>query len=114
MHLDMEPKQRTLAILGFHKVGEPPAGELSTWFYVSRDTFIGFLSYLRESGWNVIDLQGFLTGLAAPESLPERSVLITFDDGYRSMRTVALPLLQEFGFPAVLFVPSAFVGGQND
>jgi peptidoglycan/xylan/chitin deacetylase (PgdA/CDA1 family) len=40
-------------------------------------------------------------------------VLLTFDDGYRSMRHVALPLLRTFGFPAVLFVPTGFIGLVN-
>ena len=80
---------RVLAILGFHKIGGPPAGGWDTWFYVSEATFSSFLSQLQEGGWHVIDLQTFLVGLAAPASLPTRSALLTFDDGYRSMRQIA-------------------------
>jgi peptidoglycan/xylan/chitin deacetylase (PgdA/CDA1 family) len=47
----------------------------------------------------------FLRGLEFPYSLPEQAVLLTFDDGYRSMRHIALPLLRSFVFPSVLFVP---------
>src|SRR2546430_9174208 len=75
---------RVLAILGFHKIGGPPAGGWDTWFYVSEATFSSFLSQLQEGAWHVIDLQTFLVGLAAPASLPTRSALLTFDDGYRS------------------------------
>src|SRR6266704_3460074 len=45
--------------------------------------------------------------------LPERSALITFDDGYRSMLTITLPLLQRLGLPSVLFVPTDNVGKSN-
>src|SRR2546430_3668079 len=86
---------RVLAILGFHKIGGPPAGGWDTWFYVSEATFSSFLSQLQEGAWRVIDLQTFLVGLAAPASLPTRSALLTFDDGYRSMRQIALPWLRD-------------------
>jgi peptidoglycan/xylan/chitin deacetylase (PgdA/CDA1 family) len=105
---------RVVAILGFHKIGEPPPGGWETWFYIPEETFAGYLGDLCEGGWHVIDLAAFLRGLAEPDSLPERTALLTFDDGYRSIRHVALPWLRRFGFPAVLFMPTDFVGGRND
>ena len=104
---------RNLAILGYHKIGEPPPGGWPTWFYVPEEIFVGHLSYLREHGWQVIDLLALLRGITAPETLPERAALLTFDDGYRSMLTVALPWLLRFGYPAVLFVPTDYIGGFN-
>src|SRR5215216_3202875 len=103
----------TLAILGFHKIGEPPPDGWETWFFIPEATFAEHLSYLQENGWQVIGLGTFIRGLTAPESLPERVALLTFDDGYRSMRTVALPWLLRFGYPAVFFVPTDFIGGLN-
>jgi len=94
-----ELSSKKLAILSFHKIGEPPRGAWSTWFYIPEDTFIRQLTYLATNGWEVIDQSRFVKGLEDAESLPRRSALITFDDGYRSMRTVALPLLRRFGFP---------------
>lgn len=103
-----------MAILSYHKIGAPPPGGWQTWFYVPGETFVAQLEVLREGGWRVIDLDAFLAGLAEPERLPERAALLTFDDGYRSMHTFTLPLLREFGHPAVLFVPTGFIGGTND
>ena len=80
-----------MAILGFHKIGEPPPDGWETWFYIPEATFVEHLDYLQKAGWQVIDLAAFLEGLAAPNILPERAALLTFDDGYRSMRAVALP-----------------------
>jgi peptidoglycan/xylan/chitin deacetylase (PgdA/CDA1 family) len=107
-------KERTLAALAYHKIGAPVGGGWSTWFYVPEETFAAHLRLLQEEGWTVIDLPTFLKGLADPETLPEKAALLTFDDGYRSMRSVTLPLLIEFGHPAVLFVPTDFVGWRND
>jgi peptidoglycan/xylan/chitin deacetylase (PgdA/CDA1 family) len=105
--------EHTLAILGFHKIGPPPAGGWASWFYVSEQKFAEFLTDLHEERWEVIDLGRFLHALEKPEMLPERSALLTFDDGYGSMRDVTLPLLRRFEAPAVLFVPTDYVGGRN-
>jgi peptidoglycan/xylan/chitin deacetylase (PgdA/CDA1 family) len=105
--------RQVLAVLGFHKIGEPPAGHDRTWFYVPEETFTTYLSYLKKNGWSVLDLAAFLHGLSRPHLLPSRAALLTFDDGYQSVLDVALPWLKRFDFPAVSFVPTAFVGGVN-
>ncbi len=105
---------RRLAILGFHKVGREPWDAWGTWFYTPEDVFAAQLAYLRQAEWQVIDAATFLRGVREPETLPRRAALITFDDGYKSVREVALPVLVEFGYPAVVFMPSDFVGGTND
>ena len=87
---------RQVAILGFHKIGEPPDG-WESWFYVPETTFVGHMNYLKENDWQVVSLGALLAGLAAPETLPERAAVLTFDDGSRSIRDVALPRLLRFG-----------------
>lgn len=108
--LSSSPK---VAILGFHKIGQPPANGWDTWFYVPEETFLRQLGYLEERGWKVIDIAAFLRGLSAPDTLPDRAALLTFDDGYRSFVTCALPRLREFGYPSVMFVPTAYIGKRN-
>lgn len=111
--MSAESNGKQLAILSFHKIGEPPRGAWNTWFYVPEGTFVRQLTYLATHGWRVIDQATFVKGLEDPGSLPSRSALITFDDGYRSMRTIALPWLRRFGFPAIVFVPTDYIGGRN-
>jgi peptidoglycan/xylan/chitin deacetylase (PgdA/CDA1 family) len=105
-------KVRTLAVLGFHKIGKPSPGAWESWYYIPEQTFLHCLQYLREAGWQVISLYQLLYGLRVPQSLPSRSVLLTFDDGYRSVLKSALPLMQRCGYPGVLFVPTNFIGGR--
>jgi len=104
---------KRLAILGYHKIGPPPRSGWNTWFFIPEETFLRQLMELQADGWQVIDLATFLRGLSSPDVLPERSALITFDDGYRSMLTIALPLLRQLGLPSVLFVPTDHVGKSN-
>src|SRR5438093_325805 len=73
----------------------------------------GYLKELRDSTWQVIDAGTFVEGLSRPETLPPRSVLLTFDDGYRSMRHTVVALLSAYRFPSVVFVPTSFVGDTN-
>lgn len=104
---------RSLAILSFHKIGMPSDPDWETWFYIPDRIFQEQLEAVRRNDWKVIGVDDFVRGLSEPDSLPERSALLTFDDGYQSTLTIALPSLQRFGYPAVVFVPTAYIGGIN-
>src|SRR5262249_40952526 len=106
-------RRHELAVLGFHKIGPPSAGAFDTWFYIPARVFEVQLRSIDEAGWRVISAQQFLDGLIRPEALPGRAMLLTFDDGYRSLREVALPMLRAAGFPAVMFMATSFIGGTN-
>jgi peptidoglycan/xylan/chitin deacetylase (PgdA/CDA1 family) len=99
--------------LGYHKIGPPAPGGWETWNSIPEETFVDHLGYLKETGWEVIDIKTFVAGLSASDRLPERAVLLTFDDGYRSILNSALAQLLRFGHPAVLFVPTGYIGGTN-
>lgn len=103
----------TLYVLGFHKIGVPAQGGWETWFYIPEPIFEQQLRCLTDHKVCVIDLATLLGAYEDPDAIPERAVLLTFDDGCRSMYEVALPLLRRFDFPAVLFVPSDYVGGRT-
>lgn len=103
----------TVAILSFHKIGVPSIPEWDTWFYIPENVFAAQLEWLCKDEWHVITITEFLRGLVEPDSLPDRTALLTFDDGYRSMTTVVLPCLQRFRFPGVVFVPTDYIGGSN-
>lgn len=110
--MDQTMKAPVVAILGYHKVGEPESG-WPTWFWVSERQFVQQLEIIRQSNWHPIDLSTFLFGLQEPTALPARAILLTFDDAHRSVKTLALPWLRRFGYPAVLFVPTDFVGRED-
>lgn len=98
----------SLAILAYHKIGEPPPGTWTTWNYIPEATFTGQLQTLSDQGYTVIDVNALVAGLEDTGSLPGRAALLTFDDGYASMLR-----LVRFDFPAVVFVPTDYVGGSN-
>lgn len=103
-----------LAVLGYHKIGPPGPSAWETWYYVPEQVFADQLATLSGCGWETIDIGGLRAALSGSRRLPERAALITFDDGYRSVHEYALPVLKQLACPALLFVPTDFVGRTNE
>jgi peptidoglycan/xylan/chitin deacetylase (PgdA/CDA1 family) len=101
----------TVAVLGYHKVGQPSPGTWENWYYVPEATFKEQLRVLDEGGWEALDVPAFVRGIADPRTLPSRAAVVTFDDAYRSLIACALPCMQ--GRPGAVFVPTDFVGQMN-
>ncbi len=76
---------------------------------VTPTLFEAQLTFLTKR-YNVISLSQLLDQLDAGGPLPERSVVITFDDGWRDNYAYAYPLLQKYGIPATIFLTTAYVG----
>jgi peptidoglycan/xylan/chitin deacetylase (PgdA/CDA1 family) len=65
------------------------------------------MSYLSEH-YTPISLESLVEHLREGAPVPERAFVVTFDDGYRNVATVAAPILAELGIPATLFVTTRF------
>lgn len=88
--------------VNFHYVGMPEY-EYSGIHGLSVEEFRSSLLSIS-SDCEVVSLRQVLDAASGTRSLPERSCLITFDDGIRCQYEVALPVLDELGIPAVFFV----------
>jgi biofilm PGA synthesis lipoprotein PgaB len=64
------------------------------------------LDYLAGQGFEVVPLQSLVAALLNGDPLPDRTVAITFDDGYRSIHETAFPLLKARGWPFTVFINS--------
>jgi|GEM_PF-722645 peptidoglycan/xylan/chitin deacetylase (PgdA/CDA1 family) len=102
-----------VATLSYHKIGKPPLDGWLTWNYVGTDEFFSQLEWFQKRGWRFLSAEAFLDGLNGNSVLPEKSVLITFDDAYESLLKNALPILKSFSAPAVVFAPTQFIGSLN-
>ena len=95
---------RALPILMYHHVSPKPG--LVT---VSPQTFRTQMGWLRDNDWHSVggdELSAFLEG----KPLVEKSVMITFDDGYLDNWIHAHPVLQEYGLSAAIFLVTGWVG----
>ena len=97
---------QTVPILTYYGFSRKTSGEL----IVLESDFRNQMRYLKENGYLVIPLNQFLVFLDSKDPIPEKSVMITFDDGRRSLYDIAFPILREYGFPATLFVYTDFIG----
>lgn len=95
---------QTVPILCYHRFGDH--GDR---LEVSAAQFREQLNYLREHDYRVVPLSDLPAFLRGERALPKRSVVLTIDDGHRSIHQVAYPLLKEFGYPATLFVYSDYI-----
>lgn len=93
-----------LPVLMYHHVSPHPG--LVT---CSPENFHAQMRWLAEYGWRTLSATEFLAGRESG-GWPAKSVLLTFDDGYLDNRVYAWPSLQEFGFNAILFIVTGWMG----
>jgi len=80
---------------------------------VLESSFEAQMKYLKENDYQVITLDRFLNFIEYQEELPKKSVVITIDDGWKSLYNIAYPILKKYNFPATLFVYTDFIGGKK-
>lgn len=91
-----------LPIIMYHHISTSP----KCWsdYTISPSTFEGDLEYLRLQGYTTISLKQLISYTRGECELPKKPVMITFDDGYASFATYALPLLEEYNMRAVVAI----------
>ena len=100
------PDEVKVPILMYHYVSElpPDADVYRRDLTVSPEAFDAQLQYLAEAGYHPITLTDVYLALTEGYPLPEKPVVLTFDDGYRDAYEVVFPRLLDYGFPATFFV----------
>lgn len=96
----------------YHQIKElPPTASLDdlTWT-VSPAALDAQLGYLAEKGYITISLDQMLDGFAGKLALPPKVVVITFDDGWKTQYTNALPLLKKRNQTATFYLVSTYMG----
>ncbi|MGH8762696.1 MAG: polysaccharide deacetylase family protein [Nitrosospira sp.] len=99
---------QTVTILCYHRFGPQKSRMV-----ITPENFDAQLAYLKKNGYRVIPLSSVHSFLKGKTALPQRAVVITIDDGYRSSYDIAYPVLKKYGFPATLFVYSDFIGSPD-
>ena len=94
----------------YHQVGDFPPMKAHRSTYCHYKSFARQMAYLHWLGYKVIALEEALNGLFGGGTLPDRSVVLTFDDGYENFNEYAFPVLKRYGFPATVFLVSGLLG----
>lgn len=97
-----------VSILGYHDLAENLP---ETAMRIHTSKFRKQMEAIRQSGVKVLTLQEFTAWKKGDVKIPENCILITFDDGWKSVYTDAYPILKEFGFPFTIFLYKNYVDG---
>lgn len=106
----MEPvvnKEARVAILGYHDFTEKTSRND---MIINIDDFRSQMQAIKDAGLPVISMSRFLAWKRGEDTLPDRSVMITIDDGWKATHTLAMPVLKEFGYPFTVFLYRKYVG----
>ncbi len=96
---------QVVPILCYHRFGKTCKSNLC----ISERTFIKQVEYLKKNGYHTIHLSNLMDFLNYKTAIPSKSVVITLDDGYRSIYDFAYPLLKRYGYTATLFIYTDFI-----
>ena len=96
-----------VAILMYHEISDRP--DAASRLAVPPQAFARQLEYLVSHGFTTLTASALAAALAAGDLLPERAVVLTFDDGFADFHERALPLLRRYGCSATLFVTTGWI-----
>ncbi len=100
---------QTVPVLCYHNFSESKKNLMM----VTRHDFEEQMQFLSNNGYTVISLDELFDFLDYKVALPEKAVVITIDDGWQGVYTIAFPILQRYGFPATLFVYTDLINGNR-
>ncbi|MFE9021510.1 polysaccharide deacetylase family protein [Streptomyces sp. NPDC007808] len=100
-------------ILMYHAVSTAP-NDATRALSVAPEAFAEQMALIGDLGLTPVTTADLAARWRSGRALPERPVLITFDDGYEGVHRHALPVLAEHGFPATVFVSTGWLKGPHD
>ncbi|HXN41363.1 MAG TPA: polysaccharide deacetylase family protein [Myxococcaceae bacterium] len=104
-------RQSTIPIFLWHSVGGGQPGDK---YDLTPEEFEGQLKLLQELGVQAVTLEQYFDHLYGRASLPERAVVLSFDDGRQCQHSVVMPLLQKYGLVAETFLITSYLGESNE
>ncbi len=103
-----------ISILMYHQVGHFPPMKTHRASYCDVGRFRQQMRVLKWLGVPVISMSEALACLIGQRPMPHRAVVLTFDDGCENFHEHALPVLQEMGFPAIVYAIAGLTGGRAE
>ncbi|WP_279489133.1 poly-beta-1,6-N-acetyl-D-glucosamine N-deacetylase PgaB [Aeromonas veronii] len=81
---------------------------------IRRDTLIRHFNWIKQQGYHPVSFQQILDAKAGKAQLPEKAILLSFDDGYESFYRLVYPLLKLYNYPAVFALVGSWLDVADD
>jgi len=95
------PAGRVVApILMYHHISDKGGGR----YTINVNTFRAQLQYLYDEGYQTVSISRLAEVIRQGGSLPEKTIVLTFDDGYLDVYENAFPIMEEFHFSGVVYI----------
>lgn len=107
--LQLTPAPAGIPVLEYHMVNELD-GEEGWEYNVPPEAFRQQLDYLQEQGYTTITMLEYMKARKGKLDLPEKPIILTFDDGYEDNYTTMLPILEEYGMKAMVYMVTNKIG----
>ena len=109
----VKQEKKQIPILMYHSVAQSTNPKFKQ-YAVPPALFAEHMTYLHEHSYTPINVTHLVRMLSQERfALPERPVVLTFDDGFADFYTSALPVLQQCGFTATLYIATGFIGSTS-
>lgn len=102
----LEPSKpgNNIKVLMYHRVLKQKPEKDTKWHYVTMDNFEKQMKLLDKLGYTTVTFADYVLFREGKLTLPKKSIILTFDDGYQDIYDNALPIMQKYNIRAVLFV----------
>jgi peptidoglycan/xylan/chitin deacetylase (PgdA/CDA1 family) len=106
---------RALPILMYHSISDDPQPGVSPYYKTTTSpaVFEQHLQRLSAAGYRSVHIDEAVRALQSGVPRNEKTVVITFDDGFRDFYDLAFPILKRLGHTASMFLPTAFVANDR-
>lgn len=92
-------------ILGYHSIDDSGSS-----ISIAPSQFEEQMDFLYKRDYKTITLRDYLDSIMMNQPIPRKSIVLTFDDGYKNIYDIAFPILKAFGFTATIFLVTGFMG----
>jgi peptidoglycan/xylan/chitin deacetylase (PgdA/CDA1 family) len=108
----LQPDSLRVPILVYHSIAPHHAGQTTDQRELDVDpaVFHAQMSYIAQAKHPVVSLSALVDAIEGRVTLPERAVVITFDDGWQSQYEDAFRVLKQYGFTATFFIYTNAIG----
>ena len=98
-----------IPVLMYHAFNHRPSA-----ISIPRELFAWQMDWLKSAGISVLRLEDVVECIYKKKPFPEKSVVLTFDDGFSDFYLDVFPILASHGFPATIYLVTGFIGRTNN